>query len=71
MVLGLLANVGTAVGSEVASSLLDKTVSGVGKKSFGKILSDTLTDPWSYIPFGGLIKGLFNPPKKPQGRTFK
>lgn len=83
MVLGLIANVGTAIGSEVAGSLLDKSISGVGKKSFGQIIGDTLSDPWTYVPFGGLIKelfvskqprrskGSFDPNKQLQGRRFK
>ncbi len=62
----VLANLGAAIGSELIGNAAFGGVDQIGKKkpkSFGNILKDTFSDPINYIPFGGLIKGLFTSKK--------
>lgn len=60
-----------AVGSELLGNLAFSGVDQIGAKkpkSFGNILKDTFSDPINFIPFGGLIKGLFNSKKVKGGK---
>ena len=62
MALSLLGAVGSELVGNAAFSGLDQ-IGAKKPKSFGNILKDTFSDPINFIPFGGLIKGLFTSKK--------
>lgn len=58
MVLPILGAIGAELASNLAFGGLDQ-IGAKKPKDFGQILGETLSDPINFIPFGGLVSGLF------------